>query len=299
MPLKHTDELYTAVGHKKHGKTELFRALQRHLERPDAAFEPAEGDKGLVMSVFALPSFGLVFKVIRDSFGPAKTVTRRAVLDGYRLVFAHDRVGRLADAQEFEYLEFPRARFAAPVLDELLAAAPSAVAVAGDRVIVRHCYTERQVTPLNLYLGRASPAAARDAILDYGDAVKDLAAANIFAGDLLLKNFGVTRHGRVIFYDYDELCLLTDCRFRALPQARTVEDELAAEPWFYVGEWDVFPEEFLPFMLPPGGLRDAFLSRHRDLLTVAFWTDMQARQQAGEIVNFSPYRPDRRLPRPA
>ena len=164
---------------------------------------------------------------------------------------------------------------------------------------MRHCYTERQVTPLNLYLGRASPAAARDAILDYGDAVKDLAAANIFAGDLLLKNFGVTRHGRVIFYDYDELCLLTDCRFRALPQSRTVEDELAAEPWFYVGEWDVFPEEFLPFMLPPGGLRDAFLSRHRDLLTVAFWTDMQARQQAGEIVNFSPYRPDRRLPRPA
>ena len=299
MPLKHTDELYTAVGHKHHGKTELFRALQRHLERPDARFEPAVGDKGLVMSVFALPSFGLVFKVIRDSFGPAKTVTRRAVLDGYRLVFVHDRVGRLADAQEFEHLEFPRSRFAPPVLDELLREAPSAVAVAGDRVVVRHCYTERQVTPLNLYLARAAPAEARGAILDYGDAVKDLAAANIFAGDLLLKNFGVTRHGRVIFYDYDELCLLTECRFRPLPQAPTAEDELAAEPWFYVGDRDVFPEEFLPFLLPPGPLRDAFLSAHRDLLTVEFWTDMQARQQAGEVVDFLPYRPERRLPRRA
>jgi len=241
----------------------------------------------------------VVFKVIRDSFGPAKTVTRRAVLDGYRLVFARDRVGRLADAQEFEHLEFPRARFAPAVLDELLREAPSAVAVDGDRVVVRHCYTERQVTPLNLFLDGADPAAARHAILDYGDAVKDLAAADIFAGDLLLKNFGVTRHGRVIFYDYDELCLLSDCRFRALPEPRTLEDELAAEPWFYVGEHDVFPEEFLPFMLPPCPLRDEFLSRHRDLLTVRFWTDMQARQRAGEIVDFLPYRPDRRLPRRA
>ena len=298
MPLKHVDELYTAVGQKKHGKTELFRALQRHLERPDAVFEPAVGDKGLVMTVFALPSFGLVFKVIRDIFGPAKNVTRRAVVDGYHLVFAHDRVGRLADAQEYESLEFPRARFAPGVLDELLRDAPSAIEVHGDRVTVRHCYTERLVTPLNLFLARAAPAAARDAILDYGHAVKDMAAANIFAGDLLLKNFGVTRHGRVIFYDYDELCLLTDCRFRALPEPRTAEDELAAEPWFYVGDRDVFPEEFLPFVLPPGVLRDVFLSAHRDLLTVAWWTDMQERQRAGELVDFMPYRPERRLPRP-
>jgi isocitrate dehydrogenase kinase/phosphatase len=155
------------------------------------------------------------------------------------------------------------------------------------------------MTPLNLYLRAATPEQARQAALDYGQAIRDLANSNIFAGDLLLKNFGVTRHGRVIFYDYDELCLLSDCRFRALPEARTVEDELAAEPWFYVGEHDVFPEEFLPFMLPPGQLRDEFLSRHRDLLTVRFWTDMQARQRAGEIVDFLPYRPDRRLPRRA
>ncbi len=299
MPLKHTDELYTAVGHKKHGKTELYRALRRHLERPDARFEPAEGDRGLVMSVFALPSFGLVFKVIKDNFGPPKTVTRRSVLDGYRLVFAHDRVGRLADAQEYEYLEFPRAHFAPQVLEELLREAPGTVAIHGDRVIVRHCYTERMVTPLNLYLRRAGPAAAREAILDYGNAIKDLAAANIFTGDILLKNFGVTRHGRVIFYDYDELCLLTDCSFRTLPEPGSLEDELAAEPWFYVGEKDVFPEEFRAVMVPAGPLRDAFLAVHRDLFDVAFWQGMQARQQAGEVVDFLPYRAERRLKRPA
>jgi isocitrate dehydrogenase kinase/phosphatase len=299
MPLKHTDELYTAVGHKKHGKTELYRELRRHLERPDARFEPAEGDKGLVMSVFALPSFGLVFKVIKDRFGPPKAVTRRTVLDGYRLVFAHDRVGRLADAQEYEYLEFPRAHFAPPVLEELRREAPSTVAVEGDRVIARHCYTERLVTPLNLYLKRVDAVAARDAILDYGNAIKDLAAANIFTGDILLKNFGVTRHGRVIFYDYDELCLLTECTFRLLPVASSPEDELAAEPWFYVGERDVFPEEFRAVMVPAGPLRDAFLVAHADLLDVTFWKDMQERQRSGEVVDFSPYRPERRLPRPA
>jgi isocitrate dehydrogenase kinase/phosphatase len=299
MPLKHVDELYTAIGYKKHGKTELYRELRRHLERPDARFEPAEGEKGLVMSVFALPTFGVVFKVIKDHFGPSKTATRRTVLDRYLLVFARDRVGRLADAQEFEHLEFPKERFAGEVLGELLREAPSTVAVQGNRVIMQHCYTERQVTPLNLYLKRADPAAARDAVLDYGNAIKDLAAANIFPGDILLKNFGVTRHGRVIFYDYDELCLLTECNFRALPQPRTPEDEFAAEPWFYVADRDMFPEEFLPFMLPPGPLRDAFLSAHRDLLTVEFWTDMQARQEAGEVLDFLPYRPDRRLRRRA
>jgi isocitrate dehydrogenase kinase/phosphatase len=285
MPLKHTDELYTAVGHKKHGKTELYRALRRHLERPDARFEPAEGDRGLVMSVFALPSFGLVFKVIKDNFGPPKAVTRRTVLDGYRLVFARDRVGRLADAQEYEYLEFPRTRFAPAVLEELRREAPSTVVVDGERVIARHCYTERLVTPLNLYLRRAGPAAARDAIVDYGNAIKDLAAANIFTGDILLKNFGVTRHGRVIFYDYDELCLLTDCTFRSLPAAPSLED--------------VFPEEFGAVMVPAGPLRDAFLAAHADLLGVPFWQDMQARQRSGEVVDFSPYRAERRLPRPS
>jgi len=155
------------------------------------------------------------------------------------------------------------------------------------------------VTPLNLYLQRADRAAARDAILDYGNAIKDLAAANIFTGDILLKNFGVTRHGRVIFYDYDELCLLTECSFRKLPAAANLEDELAAEPWYYVGEKDVFPEEFGAVMVPSGPLRDAFLAAHADLLDIAFWKDMQGRQRSGEVMDFSPYRPERRLPRPS
>jgi isocitrate dehydrogenase kinase/phosphatase len=160
---------------------------------------------------------------------------------------------------------------------------------------VRHCYTERRVTPLNLFLEYADPAAARDAILDYGNAIKDLAGADIFTGDMLLKNFGVTRNGRVICYDYDELCLLRDCRFRRIPPPRWYEDELSAEPWFHVGESDVFPEEFAAFLVPAGPLRDTFLAAHGDLLTVEFWQHTQERLRGGEIFDFYPYRQRRRL----
>ncbi|MGH7704015.1 MAG: bifunctional isocitrate dehydrogenase kinase/phosphatase, partial [Gemmatimonadales bacterium] len=243
MPLKPLDELYTSIGYNKHGKTELYRALGRQLETPDTRFEIAEGDQGLVMSVFALPSLNVVFKIIKDHFGAPKNTTRRAVMDKYHLVFVRDRVGRLADAQEFEGLAFRRDCFAPELLRQLLAEAGRTVRVEGDRVVVGHLYTERRVTPLNLYLQRAPEPAALEAVLDYGQAIKDLAAANIFTGDMLLKNFGVTRHGRVIFYDYDELCLLTECHFREIPRASNTDDEMAAEPWFYVGERDVFPEE--------------------------------------------------------
>ena len=297
MPLKRVDELYTSIGFNKHGKTELYRHLLRHLETSDARFEVAEGDKGLVMCVFALPSLQIVFKVIRDRFGFPKNITRQAVMDKYHFVFVHDRVGRLADAQEFEHLALPRDRFDQRVLDELLREAAGSVHLAGDRVIVQHCYTERLVTPLNLYLKRAGPDAAKDAIVDYGNAIKDLAAANIFTGDMLLKNFGVTRHARVIFYDYDELCLLTDCSIRPLPEAASPEDELAAEAWFFVGERDVFPEEFRPLVSLPGPLGHAFLTAHEDLLGVAFWRGMQERQRAGDIVDVIPYREERRLQR--
>ncbi len=173
--------------------------------------------------------------------------------------------------------------------------AASSVLVEGERVRVRHLYTERRVTPLNLYLREAGPEDAMDAVLDYGQAIKDLAAANIFTGDMLLKNFGVTRHGRVIFYDYDELCLLTECNFREMPRARTVEDELAAEPWFSVGERDVFPEEFRAFLTLPGALGEAFMRAHADLLSVEFWRRMQELARAGEVIDFFPYRPSRRL----
>ena len=219
MPLKRVDELYTAIGYNKHGKTELYRSLMAHLERPEARFAFAEGDEGMVMAVFTLPAFNVVFKIIKDSFGAPKNTTRQAVMDKYHFVFVRDRVGRLADAQEFEHLEFPRRCFPDDLLAYLLSVAGATVRVEGDRVIVRQLYTERRVTPLNLFLRDADEAAAREAVLDYGNAIKDLAAADIFTGDMLLKNFGVTRNGRVICYDYDELCLLSDCRFRAPARA--------------------------------------------------------------------------------
>jgi isocitrate dehydrogenase kinase/phosphatase len=295
MPHKRIDELWTSIGHNKHGKTELWRNLMRHLERTDAKFSFAEGDEGLVMAVFTLPSFNIVFKVIKDTFVAPKHTTRRAVMDKYHLVFRHDRVGRLADAQEFEQLELRRRCFPPDLLAYLLRVAGRTVQADGERVVVRHCYTERRVTPLNLFLKHADPSAARDIILDYGNAIKDLAGADIFTGDMLLKNFGVTRNGRVICYDYDELCLLQECNFRRIPPARFDEDEYSAEPWFHVGEQDVFPEEFRAFLVPPGAVRETFLGAHADLLDVEFWTGVQRRLAAGEIFDFFPYRQTRRL----
>jgi isocitrate dehydrogenase kinase/phosphatase len=297
MPLKQIHELYTSIGFNKHGKTELYRGLMRHLEGSEARFAFVEGDEGMVMAVFTLPSFNVVFKIIKDSFGAPKNTTRRAVMDKYQFVFVRDRVGRLADAQEFEHLEFPRRCFPDDLLEYLLRVAGSSVRVEGERVIVRHLYTERRVTPLNLFLGSSDQFTAGEAVIEYGNAIKDLAAANIFTGDMLAKNFGVSRHGRVICYDYDELCLLTECQFRRLPEATSEEEELAAEPWFYVGEHDVFPEEFNSFLVPSGPVREAFLQAHRDLLTVEFWQDVQRRLALGEIVDVFPYRREARLRR--
>jgi isocitrate dehydrogenase kinase/phosphatase len=212
-------------------------------------------------------------------------------------VFVRDRVGRLADAQEFEHLEFPRHCFPEELLIYLLTVAPSTVRLEADRVVVRHLYTERRVTPLNLFLRDADEAAARAAAIDYGNAIKDLAAADIFTGDMLAKNFGVSRHGRVICYDYDELCLLSECRFRHIPQATSLDEEFAAEPWFHVGEQDVFPEEFSAFLLPPGPVRETFLRAHADLLTTEFWQGVQRRLSRGEIVDVFPYPRDARLQR--
>ncbi|CAN5737746.1 bifunctional isocitrate dehydrogenase kinase/phosphatase [soil metagenome] len=297
MPLKRVHELYSAIGFNKHGKTELYRSLMQDLERPEARFAFAEGDEGMVMAVFTLPSFNAVFKIIKDSFGAPKNTTRQAVMDRYHFVFVRDRVGRLADAQEFEHLEFPRRCFPDDLLDYLLSVAAATVRVEGDRVIVRQLYTERRVTPLNLFLRDADEAAACEAVVEYGDAIKDLAAADIFTGDMLLKNFGVTRHGRVICYDYDELCLLSECRFRRLPQPSSIEEEFAAEPWFHVGEMDVFPEEFRAFLVPPGRVRDVFLAAHGDLLDVEFWQGMQRRLANGEVFDVYPYRRPARLRR--
>jgi len=298
MPVKREDELWTAIGYHKHGKTVFYRTLMRHLDTPGARFEVSEGDRGMVMAVFTLPSLNVVFKVIKDHFDQPKTVTHEQVRARYDLVFAHDRVGRLADAQEFDHLRFRRSDFVPELLDELTRVAQRTVMVNGDDVVIRHAYCERRVTPLNIFLRSAPPVVALPVIVDYGNAVRDLAAANIFPGDMLLKNFGVTRHGRVIFYDYDELCLLTDCHVRRLPAAATHEDEMSAETWFAVREGDIFPEEFRSFVMLPGDLGTAFLAHHAGLFQPEFWWSMQERQRAGEVVDFFPYPATRRLRAP-
>ena len=210
------------------------------------------------MAVFAMPGYEMVFKVMRDVFGPPKLITRDAVKNKYRLVFRHDRAGRLIEAHEFEHLEFDRDRFSKPVLDELLTECARAVRADEGTVVLNHVYVERQVVPLNVYIREVQQEAALAAILDHGEAIRDLAVSNIFPGDMLLKNFGVTRHGRVVFYDYDELSELLDCTFKHLPEPVHPEDEMAAEPWFGVGEGDVFPEELPRFLGLASPLRERF-----------------------------------------
>ncbi len=276
MPRKPIDELYTVLGRAKQGKTERYFALQRHLNTSIDSFVHAPGERGLVMIVFTLPSHDLVFKVIRDHFGAPKTCTRADVIERYHFVFRHDRAGRLVDAQEFRRLRLPRARFMPTLAEELLRDAGQSCRIEGEDLIVEHCYIERRLRPLHLFLREAEPAAAEAAIIDYGNALRDLAASNVFPGDLLLKNFGVTSHRRVIFYDYDELCLLTDCVFRDLPQPSCEEEETSAEPWFHCGPHDVFPEQWLPFLSIPPALREVFLAHHSELLTAAWWRSQQA-----------------------
>jgi isocitrate dehydrogenase kinase/phosphatase len=299
MPRKAIDELYTVLGRAKQGKTERYRNLFRHLQSSSDQFVHAEGERGMVMIVFTLRSWDIVFKVIRDRFPYPKSTSRQEVMEKYRLVFRHDRAGRLVDAQEFRRLTFPKARFAPALLDELLAEAGSVCRLDGDDVVIDHCYLERRLKPLNVYLQEAEPAAARRAIRDYGQAIRDLALSNVFPGDLLLKNFGVSRHGRVIFYDYDELCLVTDCSFRDLPAARNDEDELRAEPWFYVSPSDVFPGQFIDFLGLRGELKEEFLAHHADLLTAAYWRELRDHHTAERHLEVVPYACRPRAPTPA
>jgi isocitrate dehydrogenase kinase/phosphatase len=291
MPRKHAGELFTVIGRAKQGKTERYRSLFRHLSHSGDQFSHAPGQKGLVMICFTLPSYDVVFKVIRDHIPEVKSVAKQDVMAKYSFVFLHDRAGRLIDAQEFRRLRFPLKRFSAELLRELRAEAANSVHVEGDDLIIDHCYIERRVTPLDLYLLNAPEPAARRAAVDYGRAIRDLAYTDVFPGDLLLKNFGVTRHGRVVFYDYDELCRVTDCHFRDLPVASNDEDEMRAEPWFFVGDKDIFPESFVNFLGMSGALRQEFLQAHGDLFEPSFWRRTQQRLSAGEVLEVLPYVP--------
>jgi isocitrate dehydrogenase kinase/phosphatase len=293
MPRKPVSELFTVLGRARQGKTERYRELMRSLEHTQDQFVHAAGERGLVMVCFTLPSFDVVFKVIRDRFAYPKTVLREEVIAKYRLVFIHDRAGRLVDAQEFRRLRFPRARFAPELLEELRREAPNTVHEEDGDLVFDHMYIERRMTPLNLYLRSAAPEDAERAVLDYGQCIRDLAYTNIFPGDLLLKNFGVTRHGRVIFYDYDELCQVTDCNFRDVPPATNDEDEMRGEAWFYVNENDVFPETFINFLSFSPEQRAALLRFHGEILTAAFWRGVQQKLLEGDVLEVLPYHPHR------
>ena len=260
-------------------------------------FMIAPGIKGMVMSVFTMPSYDFVFKVIKDRFTPPKDMTREQVKAKYALVKRWDRAGRMADTQEFNNLAFARERFSEELMEELREVAPSLLEEHGKALIIKHLYVERRMTPLNLYLRNATDEQVHDVMDEYGNAIKQLAAANIFPGDMLLKNFGVTRHGRVVFYDYDEIVPLTDCNFRTIPQPRTEAEEMASKPWYTVAPNDIFPEEFSLFFSGNQRARVVFDKLHSDIYEAAFWQGLQERIRSGYVEDFFPYRRELRFSR--
>ncbi|MGH8033401.1 MAG: bifunctional isocitrate dehydrogenase kinase/phosphatase [Luteimonas sp.] len=290
LPHKPVDEIYTVLGRATHGKTERYRRVFRHLrDHPDERLVRAAGARGMVMSVFTPTACPVVFKLIRDRFAYPKDSVRRQVEEKYDLVFRHDRAGRLIDAQEFHRLRFARAQFAPDMLDELLTDCAETVSLDGDDVVVKHCYVERRVRPLDLHVRESAPDVALRALLDYGQAIKDLARSNIFPGDLLLKNFGVSRNGRALFYDYDELCLVQDCHFRVVPKIHQDDETRPLDDWLYARREDVFPELFPPFLGVPKPLREALQAAHGEIFDAAWWTDTQVRLRNGEYLDVAPY----------
>ena len=293
MPKKPRAEMYNVVGLAKQGKTLFYRDLFYHLKHSSDNFVIAPGIKGMVMLVFTLPSFPYVFKVIRDHFAPPKEMDHATVKRKYQLVKHHDRVGRLADTLEYSLVALPIERFDPVVLEELKAEAASNIEFEDDKIVIKHMYIERRMQPLNLYLQEAAQdrdeTRMRKVLYDYGCAIKELAGAGIFPGDMLVKNFGMTRHDRVVFYDYDEIEYMTDCVFRRIPPPRTPEDEMSAEPYWSVGPNDVYPEQFATFLVTGHKARQTFLEHHADLMDPAFWAGKQERIRAGLQEDVYPY----------
>ena len=295
LPTRPKFELYNMIGLQKHGKALFYRDFLHHLAHSTDDFVAAAGIKGLVMTVFTLPSFPFVFKVINDHIPRPKETDRKQVMAKYWLVKLHDRVGRMADTMEYSDVAFPRHRFSPALLDELRKKAPSMVSEEDDSIVINHCYIERRMTPLNLYLQSAKPDDARRALGEYGLAIKQLAAANIFPGDMLYKNFGVTRGGRVVFYDYDEIEYMTACNFREVPAPRNEEDEMASEPWYSVARNDVFPEEWKTFLLGDPTIRSTLLALHPEIFEASYWKGLKQRIEDGYIEDVFPYPVDIRF----
>ena len=295
MPRKPRAELYNAIGLQKHGKNIFYRDLLAHQRHSSDQFRIAPGIKGMVMLVFDLPSFPYVFKLIKDFYPPQKDTTREQIKGKYLLVKQHDRVGRMADTLEYSNVAFPRHRFEQALIDEIQHYCPSLLEEDGDSLVIKHLYIERRMIPLNIYLQEANAEGVTHAVVEYGNAIKDLVAANIFPGDMLWKNFGVTRHGKVVFYDYDEIEYLTDCNFRRVPTPRNEEEEMSGEVWYTVRKGDVFPETFAPFLLGNAAVKEVFMAHHADLLDAAFWQGHKERILAGHVHDVFPYEPAKRF----
>ena len=297
MPRKPRSEIYSALGLQKQGKNIFYRDFLYHLRHSTDRFRIAPGIKGMVMLVFDLPSFPFVFKVIKDFYPPQKETTRELIKSKYLLVKQHDRVGRMADTLEYSNVAFPLARFEPELVAELEHFCPSLLERDGDALVIRHVYIERRMIPLNIFLHDATKDQIARAVVEYGNAIKDLVAANIFPGDMLWKNFGVTRHGKVVFYDYDEIEYLTDCNFRRVPTPRNEEEEMSGEIWYSVGPKDVFPETFEPFLLGNPSVREVFMKHHADLLDAGFWQSHKERIKAGHVHDVFPYDSHKRFAR--
>jgi isocitrate dehydrogenase kinase/phosphatase len=295
MPKKPRSELYNAIGLQKQGKNIFYRDFLYHLRHSSDKFRIAPGIKGMVMLVFDLPSFPYVFKIIKDFYPPQKDTTREHIKSRYLLVKQHDRVGRMADTLEYSNVAFPRSRFEDELVEELKHYCGSLIEEDGDTLVIRHAYIERRMIPLNIFLQEATPRQIEHAVVEYGNAIKDLVRANIFPGDMLWKNFGVTRHGKVVFYDYDEIEYLTDCNFRKVPTPRNEEEEMSGEVWYNVAPRDVFPETFGPFLLGNPAVREVFMRHHADLLDAAFWQSHKERILAGHVHDVFPYDPAKRF----
>jgi isocitrate dehydrogenase kinase/phosphatase len=295
MPRKPRSEIYSALGLHKQGKNIFYRDFLYHLRHSSDKFRTAPGIKGMVMIVFDLPSFPFVFKVIKDTFPAQKDTSPEQIKRKYFIVKTHDRVGRMADTLEYSNVAFPRARFEDELIEELKRDCPSLLEEDGEALVMKHLYIERRMVPLNIYLQEASREQIEHAVVEYGNAIKDMVAANIFPGDMLWKNFGVTRHGKIVFYDYDEIEYLTDCNFRKVPPAPTEEDELSSEVWYPVGPRDVFPETFGPFLLGNPCVREVFMKHHADLLDEQFWNVHKERIKAGHVHDVFPYDTSKRF----
>ncbi|WP_322995855.1 bifunctional isocitrate dehydrogenase kinase/phosphatase [Castellaniella sp.] len=294
FPRKPKAEIYTTIGLQKQGKTLFYRDFLHHLAHSRDNFDYAPGIQGMVMTVFNQPSYPYVFKLIRDRIAK-EGMDKETVLQKYQLVKKHDRVGRMADTWEYSQVALPRSRFSTRLLDGLRAEVPSLLEETDDLIVLKHVYIERRMTPLNIFLTSASDAALEAAVRQYGQAIRELAAANIFPGDMLYKNFGVTRLGRVVFYDYDEIQRMTEMQFRRIPPAPNEEAEMASEPWYPVGRNDVFPEEFARFLLGDARVRSAFMKHHAALLDAQWWQECRHRAAQGRIEDIFPYASARRL----